>query len=115
MGSEKNGRPGKVEEDLKDEEKGGAGFANLGGMMVPDEGEADADKEVEEGPDGAKDPVGRGAGRIVEGGIPVGDGPGRDGRAESAEEEHGEGTEDDLGKEGAHGMVKIGELVEGGV
>ena len=101
MGSEEDRRPGEIQQELDDEEEGEAGFANPGGMMVPDEGEADADHGVEDGPDGAKDPVGWGAGWAGEGGIPVGDGAGGDGRAESTEEEHGESAEDDFGGEGA--------------
>jgi hypothetical protein len=64
LGSEEDGGPSEVEEKLQDEEKGGAGFAEV--SLVPGECEASAYHGVEDRPYGAAEPVGRGVGRFVE-------------------------------------------------
>ena len=106
MGSEKEGRPGEVEDELGEEEKGKTGLADLVREVVPDECEADADQDVEAGPDGAENPVWRGAGWLVEVGIPGVHGAGGDDASDSAEEDHSEGADDNFCGEGfRHGRT----------
>ncbi len=87
VGAEEDGGPEEIEDELGGEEEGEAVFSEV--FLVPDEGEAGADHEVEGGPDGAEEPVGWSTGWVVEGGEPVGDGTGGEEAAEAAEEEHG--------------------------
>ena len=94
--SKEDGGPCEIEDELEGKEKGEAGFAELGLVLMPDEGEGDANKEVERGPNGAEEPVGRGARRFVEGGIPGINGAGGDDPSESADEDHDEGREGDF-------------------
>ena len=71
--SKKDGGPEEVEDELEGE--GGEVALEAGARIwsVPDEGETDADEDVESAPDGSEDPIGWGAGRAGEGGIPRGD------------------------------------------
>jgi len=106
VSSEEDGAPGEIEDELGKEENSEAVFSQT--ALMPDEGEADSDENVEAGPDRAEEPIGWGAERAIEGGIPIGNGAGSDEAAKPAEEEHDEGAENDFGGEGLHDEIITG-------
>lgn len=70
LSAEEDGSPGEVKEHLDDEKDGRFRFSESLRVVVPHEGEAGPDHDVEDGPDGAEDGVRRGSCGLIELGIP---------------------------------------------